>query len=502
MDENKDIAYTSPAQTPEPPAAPVFPKGWRAAAAPVMALVLSVLFWQTFALTGIFSPYGPGLGVFVFTAAYFAAVLALLGFRKRPGAYLLAGAALVLALCCALYACPGPMLINCFVILLCAAGATFSLSGHGRYGAFDARSIPDTVRLSFMALFTRVDRPFKAFGRLGKGKKRAVGPIVLTALVSVALLALVLALLSSADMVFGSFFTGVGAWLEGFLNANGFWRIIRDLTLALFIASGLYFICEPAPEAAPKEKAPRAAHTAPFLVPALLLDAVYVLFCAVQLRYLFGGAEAASMAGGWAEYARTGFFQLAAVAAINLALCLAGAKSALFGAKGGALLRVADGALLVLTAVILLSAARRMQLYIGAYGMSMLRLETLWIMLVIAAGILAAGWKLLRPDFAFSPVFLGFALGTWCLFCLANPAGRVASYNVDAYLAGRLDSVDVDYLRDLSPDAAPALRRLARASDEYDAEVRHAFTAFESNTHEHTWAQWKFSFLNSKYTEY
>ena len=62
----------------------------------------------------------------------------------------------------------------------------------------------------------------------------------------------------------------------------------------------------------------------PWIFSGTLLNALvlYALFAAVQFEYLFGGAEAAAMEGGWAEYARSGFMQLVIVAAVNLAALL------------------------------------------------------------------------------------------------------------------------------------------------------------------------------------
>ena len=152
--------------------------------------------------------------------------------------------------------------------------------------------------------------------------------------------------------------------------------------------------------------------------------------------------------------------------------------------------------MLLLTAVILLSALRRMGLYIAAYGLSVLRLMTLWAMLCIAAGLLAAGWKLLRPAFRFWPAFFAFGLSTWFLLCLMNPAGQIASYNVDAYLDGRLPEADVGYLEVLSPDAAPALRRLEAASKEHAPEARRALyeLAGQARDGRERWTTRKLSF--------
>jgi len=190
------------------------------------------------------------------------------------------------------------------------------------------------------------------------------------------------------------------------------------------------------------------------------------------------------MAGGWAEYARTGFFQLVAVAGIDLVLCLLDTDEGRFSSKGGLALRTADAALLLLTAVILVSAWYRMHLYIRAFGLSVLRLMTLWGMLVIAVGLLTAGWKLLRPTFRFWRVFFSVAVASWCLLSLIGPAARVAEYNVDAYLAGRLPQADVDYLEELGCDARPAVERLISASDDYDDEARNALTWFDQEAYD------------------
>ena len=58
----------------------------------------------------------------------------------------------------------------------------------------------------------------------------------------------------------------------------------------------------------------------------VVVDLLFLAFVAVQFRYLFGGAELVRGADGlsYAEYARRGFFELVAVAALSLPLLLRG----------------------------------------------------------------------------------------------------------------------------------------------------------------------------------
>ena len=453
MDEKKNNDIMETASPPSPP-----PLTWRDAAAPVLALGLAWLFWASFGLENLFLPH---LGVLALVGAHFAAVFVMLGRRAHinAGSLFCTAAALILGTSCALYDSVPFLLMNCFVILFVAAMATFALSGHLEPGR--TRSLGDAVGLSFIALFSRVDRPFRALGQLRRQKgAAALDRGALAVVIAVPVLAAVLWLLSSADAVFGSL---LAPFRVNLVPERAFGSILRTVLAALFIASALCFIREEPLHRTEKPAGER--HAATFLPVALLLDIVYLVFCTIQFKYLFGGAQTAAMAGGWAEYARSGFFQLVAVAAIDLGLVLLGADAGRFAARGGKLLRSAFALLLALTAVILLSAFWRMRLYITAFGMSILRLLTLWAMAVIAAGILAAGWKLIRPVFRAVPVAAGFALALWCCMNLAGPCRMIARYNVDHYLSGQLPEVDTYYLYELGCDARGAAEKLADAGE-------------------------------------
>lgn len=222
-----------------------------------------------------------------------------------------------------------------------------------------------------------------------------------------------------------------------------------------------------------------------------LLALVHIAFCAVQFTYHFGGAEAAAMQGGWAEYARRGFYQLVLVAAIDLGFVLVCAVN------GGRSKAEKALSLLVcaLTLVILASAFWRMRLYILAYGLSMLRAMTLWAMAFILLCLALAAVKVLRPGFRFWPWFAALGLYGWVLFNAVGVDARIADYNVDAYLDGRLSQVDVYYLSSLSPSALPALERLYEA--EPSEELQRRMNAMQSHAPE-SWIEW--SLPLSKYT--
>jgi hypothetical protein len=188
------------------------------------------------------------------------------------------------------------------------------------------------------------------------------------------------------------------------------------------------------------------------------LDLTFAAFVAVQVTTLFGGHDHVLATAGltYAEHARGGFFQLAAVGALTLAVVAGAAR---WGRAGDRLVRVLLGVLCVLTLVVLASALRRLGLYEDAFGATRLRFLVgvllVWLgavfVLLLAAGVTGGGAWLPRALVALCGLT---ALG----FAASDPDGRIAATNVDRYAeTGR---VDARYLRTLSADALPAIARL------------------------------------------
>ena len=260
-------------------------------------------------------------------------------------------------------------------------------------------------------------------------------------------------LLASADAVFAGFFSwwrspetvivhavllGVGAWgMAGLLRLSS---------------------ADPAP-AAPQLPY-RLGHVEGTVVVGSLV-ALFTAFAVAQVIAVAGGARHVLETAGltYAEYARQGFFQLLAVAAITL-VALVGLRAVtdLSDPVHRRRFTVLGEVAIALTLVILAVALRRLGLYTQAYGLTMLRLFslvfTLWIgtVLVLAGGALA-GVGAHRAWFTGAALVTGLALllGLNAL----NPEAIVARHNVER--AARQLAVDPAYLAELSDDAVPAL---------------------------------------------
>ena len=194
-------------------------------------------------------------------------------------------------------------------------------------------------------------------------------------------------------------------------------------------------------------------------VPLGLLDILFLAFVVLQLPYLFGGAAHVQSVAGLtvAEYARRGFYQLIVVAALVLPLLLA--ASALVRVEERSARRLFGwlaASMLVLVAVMLVSALRRMQLYAATFGLTEDRIYAtaimLWLALVLAL-FAATGLRGRATGFVLGAVVSGWMVVA--LLDVVNPQALVVRVNAERAVQG--ERFDVQYLTSLGPDAVPAL---------------------------------------------
>lgn len=198
---------------------------------------------------------------------------------------------------------------------------------------------------------------------------------------------------------------------------------------------------------------------AEWAIPLGLLNLVFAGFVAVQLAVLFGGREHVLRTAGltYAEYARSGFFQLVVIAALVLGVIAVVVRFADgSNARDRALLKGLLGCLCVLTLVVLVSALKRLGLYENAFGFTMLRFSVhvtiVWLGLVFLAVMVAgaashSSWLPRGLVWMTAAMLLGVNL--------MNPESFIAQRNIERYVA--TGKIDIGYLAGLSVDATPAL---------------------------------------------
>ncbi|MCI8453565.1 MAG: DUF4173 domain-containing protein [Lachnospiraceae bacterium] len=259
----------------------------------------------------------------------------------------------------------------------------------------------------------------------------------------------IIALLGGADAVFLELLVRL---FKVVLNLRAMFQLLFE---TVFFAAALYCVlCTCYIRSLPAQTHDKRRFHPLTAVSFLALPALfYLLFCGIQIFYLFLGQGTLPAHMTYAEYAHQGFFQLVFVVFINLFLVLGCLKYF----RPSRLLQLALALISGCTYVMIASAAYRILLYIGCYRLTFLRLLVLWFLAltaVLMAGILCLIFKEHFPLCRYCIVVLSvFYVG----FALARPDAVIARYNLTA--SGSLDYDDLDYLLGLSYDAAPTLQR-------------------------------------------
>ncbi len=291
-------------------------------------------------------------------------------------------------------------------------------------------------------------------------------------------------LLGSADAVFAGFFdwwSPVALIGHGVLLAVGAWGMAGLLRVAS---------AEPAP---PLPRMPWRVAPVEAMVVLGSLVALFAAFAAAQLFALSAGGRHVLRTAGltYATYARSGFFQLLAVAAITL-VAIVGLRAVtdLEDCADRRRFTLLAELTIGLTLVIVVVALRRLALYQAAFGLTMLRLYSsvfaLWVgVVIVLAGIAIAGIGGRRAWFPAA------AAGTGLVLLLAlngvNPEAVVARHDVGR--AARIQTVDPAYLGQLSDDAVPALvDALARLPEPARGQVVEAVCAGSEPPFHGLWA--------------
>lgn len=239
----------------------------------------------------------------------------------------------------------------------------------------EGKAVLSVLRAVFVKPFTAIGTYFRAYAGVLGGKDRAssrqgwIGLVI-----GLPLMIVVLALLSGAD-------AGMQKLLgSGIENANlwkWFWRVVVVFLMSMLFYSLFYNLTWGKKDADLAPVRQNWKFAGPGVVIVLLL-AAYALFTYVQFTYLFGKTLPVDLT--YSEYARDGFEQFLAVTLINFALL----GLSLTKSEPGRAIKVLQTLLLAASGIILASAAWRMLLYVGAYGLTIRRVLPLWLMLYFA----------------------------------------------------------------------------------------------------------------------
>ncbi len=412
----------------------------------------------------LFLPRHPGFSVILLTAAFYGAAIwyGAQDARFRLSAGWPFGAVTVLLLCCiGLFSNRTLSVLNLIGVYLFLSLHIGAMFGRGGKGFFR-----DVLQSAICAPCVSADAVFRTIASRKKIEKGTEWrKVLLGVAASVPVAAVVLLLLVSADQAFE---TAVVSVVGGIGQTT--WRVFADLLigciLAIFIFSALYTArrrgcAKPEPQEERRKGFPLDSTVAVTVI--VVCCVIYLCFLAIQFNYLFSAVWGRLPTDTvYSAYARRGFFELTAVAAINLLLVLAAIYSR---CSDSTAVKASVSLLTALTLTLIASAFSKMMMYINAYGLTPLRVYTSWFMLLLTVvfSVLLAGRFCKRLQIERAVVAAAAVMFLALNFSV--PDAMIARVNAERHRAAPSQQADIALFEGLGDESVPYLLALAQSGE-------------------------------------
>lgn len=334
----------------------------------------------------------------------------------------------------------------------------------GGYSAF-----LEPVKNAFNKTFDDMGLPFRSARQSQKdGKSSSVFGVAIGLMIALPLLAVVIALFMSSDVAFSTLMTKLFKDIA---------LLVASLLLAVFFFGFFYsfvFASNKSVSVSAEEKNGRYGNASSVTVNTILtvLSVVYLFYLFSQLAYVskafsFMLPENFSAA----EFARSGFFEMFAIAAINLLLF--GVCSIVVRRKENGSLKAATKSLLVFicafTEFYIVTAFIKMWQYISRFGLTELRVFTSVFMLALALSFLVLLARLFASKIHYGKAIIVIFSVSLIALSYCDVGSVISSYNYERYLkSGKSINLDVEQLGRLQFSSVETLTRLATDEPESD----------------------------------
>ena len=403
----------------------------------------------------------------IFTACLFAFALIFFGRQKRkPRSWFYLISAVVLS--CALFFSSSPLLLIftfgyiCFAFLMfCQTGSETALERRaGQLYFFE------TVKAVFASPFKSIGSSAGAIGSDNGGRKLGKTLLIILAGLCIAVVpTLIVARLLSFDGNFTGILDRIGSAFFDKMFSH-IWSLIFGALIGMYIYGALYTSAHPVPDSFNEEKCIDAENKMKFAPPLAGAVAIapllflYVIFIAAQWDYYRAIFESSlPEAYTFAEFARDGFFRLCLVAAVNAAVL---AALRIFSKKTGKgrispVVKVYTVILSLVTIVISCTAISQMIMYVSQYGLTRLRLYTLWFMGLLVIMFFIAILKQFVEKLPFAATALAVFVVCFGILAVPDSDAYIARHNYNCYISGKTQELDTEYLGKLAPSSVPVL---------------------------------------------
>ncbi len=411
------------------------------------------------------------LGAFLFIVALFTFATVFIAFKKTKQSSLsiIAMISALVASLSMLFSSNGFLQTLSFIYALAAfAYYVYRAFGNKLADGFCDFISWDFIKAMFVLPFTAITELFKTlFASKSKGSARAILKIGFGLAIAIIPTAIIVSLLSydsgfsellSSIFSFGDIFSHIFSVILGIPFAMCIYSLLlcahEKSCENIITADGIseIFDCS---------KAIPALSALGAIVPMLF---VYVVFFISQWKYYisaFLGEVPDNI--NISSYARNGFFELCGVTVVNLVIIILLAIIV----RGNLIKRILTAVLSVFTLVLIATAISKMVLYIDSYGLTRMRVYPMWFMVLLALVFIVLIIKQLSVRIPSVAISMVITIVMFTALSVCNVDGIIANYNVDRYLDGTLDDIDLVALEKIGDSAVPALHRLSEECDDY-----------------------------------
>lgn len=297
-------------------------------------------------------------------------------------------------------------------------------------------------------------------------KQSGLKYVIVGIVIALPVMIVIVPLLSSSDEAFSGLVSmmlkNVGVYIGELVAA----AVIAPFLVSYFVSKNKKFGIESNIKNSFGGKVPSAVAVS-FLS---VISVTYVVYLFSQLAYFFS-AFSGILPDGYtfsaSEYARRGFFEMFAICVINFIIISLASVLTKRDSKCRVPLavKILSAFIVSFSMLLLITAMEKMKLNIEYFGMSKNRVLVSVFMLMMLVAIVFYFIHIFKPRFSYFQALVLVCSIMLCVLSYSNLDARIAQYNVEKYLNGELDSIDVEYLSSLSDSAFEYITQLADAED-------------------------------------
>jgi hypothetical protein len=326
--------------------------------------------------------------------------------------------------------------------------------------------IRDFFKRIFPLTIENMFKPFSFLKELfaSKNKTKSINKdISLGILVTLPVLFIVLFLLSSSDLIINYYITHL---FSDFNFDFDFGHILIIFLIFIITFGFMWSFHYPIQRIIMNKSEKTTINSSVILVLLVSLSFVYLLFTLIQSSYLYTSGKSLPTGITYANYARTGFFQLLLVTLINLSIVYFTTKYIEYKNNKAKKISKILLCLIVLFTINMLYASHfKLSLYENYYGFTYLRFYVHYTIITIFILLVIALISVISENLSISKYTLVSLLVMYTIINFFNVDGFIAKNNIQRYnTTGKLD---ISYNMSLSADAFEEISSLKDESNKY-----------------------------------